>query len=677
MSESAAAGEPNPNNDNNIGGTAADAADASSSPSNYVVSSITDVTKENFLVQSNDLILRIPKAAWIAVDEEMTGICLPGTPRPSKADTPADRFPTLKKVSERYSIIQLGLCLFEEAGIIETPDGGERMSFHARRYKFTLFPPADNHTAREVTFNPSSIQFLAQNNMSFDHMVASGIPYVTKENAEQLMDKFYQKQTEAEDEKKPSTPRRKVKLVHLEDRNFHARSMASLREWLDAAIPQQDVDPNDQNAPPEGTSFLLPPCNSFLRRAMYESIEMEYPNLVVETSQGSQIRVLRLNPEERKLRKARMKREGWEKILSEKLGVYRVFLALTNACSGSGPSSQAEHMMLAPSIEEAMDTFVQENSVVNGRKVPLVVHNGLQDLLFLLTHFHKAGLPEAWPDCKQLIHSYFPVIYDTKCMASEFVARERRGGPTHLAAVYEQTLSSHPHWNRTFGSVDGDEQQQEHDAGWDAYMTGAAFCGLSYAIHDFLQFPPCESCRSQFELWNCDPSDEAFANMYGRNKIHFHLSPYTIDLESTGKDPMGTGMSRQSTYCVAGIEASVTTRDIARCLTGLVDADGVRVSYEIIWIDDRSFLAGAKLPNCQDTDLFSKHGTVVKNALLDTFRHGETIEVLEESEHELKGEQETGVGASIWNLWGMFGTQRKRSSEDEDAAPSAKRRRTS
>lgn len=96
----------------------------------HVVSSITDVTKENFIDQSNDLIQRISNAAWIAVDEEMTGISLPGTPRPSKADTPADRYPVLKKVPERYSIIQLGLCLFEEAGIAETPDGGERMNFH-------------------------------------------------------------------------------------------------------------------------------------------------------------------------------------------------------------------------------------------------------------------------------------------------------------------------------------------------------------------------------------------------------------------------------------------------------------------------------------------------------------------------------------------------------------------
>ncbi|CAJ1945089.1 unnamed protein product [Cylindrotheca closterium] len=640
-----------------------------------VVSSISDVTKENFVDQSNDLIQRISNAAWIAVDEEMTGISLPGTPRPSKADTPADRYSTLKKVSERYSIIQLGLCLFEEAGITETPDGGERMSFHVRRYKFTLFPPADNRMAREVTFNPSSIQFLAQNNMSFDHMVKSGIPYITKQDAEGLMDKYYEKQTEDDsgEKKTPSRGRSKVKLVHPEDRNLHARSMAALREWLDAAIQNHD---EAENAPPEGMSMLLPPCNSFLRRALYESIEAEYPNLVLET-QNSQIRVLRLNAEERTRRKARLQREGWENILQEKLGVYRVFLALTKACNGSSTSSQAEHMILASSVDEALTTFKPEDPAEGtARKVPLVVHNGLQDLLFLLTHFHNANLPESWHDCKQLIHSYFPVIYDTKCMATEHGSRENSRTPTHLSAVYEQTLSSHPQWNRTFqNGGDDDEQQQAHDAGWDAYMTGAAFCGLSYTIHDFLQFPPVQSCRSQFKLWNCDPNDEAFANMYGRNKIHFHLSPYTIDLESPGSDPMVNGMSRESTYRVAGIDSSVTTRDIMRCLTGLNDSDGVRVNYEIIWIDDTSFLAGAKIPNCEDKELLLKHGMIIENALSATFRGGEVIETVKDDASNKKEPQYSG---SIWNLWGIFGIQKKRCSIDnDDPAPNAKRRRTS
>ena len=196
-------------------------------------------------------------------------------------------------------------------------------------------------------------------------MVRSGIPFVTKDNANRLAEKFHEKQERLAKEERerlelrPSTSfndRRKVQLTRIEDKNFHARSMASLREWLDAAIilppptnmnnnnnndDDDDDDNNDQNDnndddddnnhdnnnAPEGASFLLPPCNSFLRRALYETIPKEYPNLVLETTQTSQIRVLRLNPQERQRRKERLLREDWERLLNEKVGMYRIFLA--------------------------------------------------------------------------------------------------------------------------------------------------------------------------------------------------------------------------------------------------------------------------------------------------------------------------------------------------------------
>jgi hypothetical protein len=65
--------------------------------------------------QSNDFIKHLPNASLISMDEEMTGIMLPPgmAGRPSKEDTPSDRYSTLKQIPERYSMIQLGICLFE------------------------------------------------------------------------------------------------------------------------------------------------------------------------------------------------------------------------------------------------------------------------------------------------------------------------------------------------------------------------------------------------------------------------------------------------------------------------------------------------------------------------------------------------------------------------------------
>ena len=75
-----------------------------------------NVTKSNFLKESLDFMEHLPKASWISLDEEMTGIMLPGgtAKRPLKDEAPAARYSSLKIVPERYSIIQLGICLFEQ-----------------------------------------------------------------------------------------------------------------------------------------------------------------------------------------------------------------------------------------------------------------------------------------------------------------------------------------------------------------------------------------------------------------------------------------------------------------------------------------------------------------------------------------------------------------------------------
>ena len=86
--------------------------------------------------------------------------------------------------------------------------------------------------------------------------------------------------------------------------------MASLREWLDSAIrprpragptnaDEDEVAERERKEKEEGKSLLLPPCNAFLRRALYESIGEEYPSLILEKADGNRIRVLRLNDEEK------------------------------------------------------------------------------------------------------------------------------------------------------------------------------------------------------------------------------------------------------------------------------------------------------------------------------------------------------------------------------------------
>ena len=419
----------------------------------------------------------------MAIDEEMTGISLPGSGRPNKTETPADRYLELKEVPERYSIIQLGVSLFHWIPEDEDEDGEvrnndqedeDRKQWRVRRYNFYMFPDRDSE--RDVTLSPGAVAFLNQYNMSFNKWIKEGIPFCTTEEANKILQKYVEKQIK-EDEKAEETPTqptveaasRRVELRRHEDIEFFSRCMASLREWLDGPTPPQ-------NPAVEGVCFLLPSCNSFMRRAFYEAIQQEYPSLVLENAgpdHPNQIRVWRLDEDERKRREERLRREAWENVVVNKIGIWRVFMALSYACRGIAADRRSA--AYAPSIDN-IDWNLPPNSFMTpmeSRKVPIVVHNGFMDIAFLMSHFVQNKLPPSLRECKELIGAHFPIVYDTKLVATECSPIQHNENTT-LGSMYDRIAYLEGLINRielVVTSVDA-PPDQEHEAAYDAHMTG-------------------------------------------------------------------------------------------------------------------------------------------------------------------------------------------------------------
>lgn len=111
---------------------------------------------------------------------------------------------------------------------------------------------------------------------------------------------------------------------------------AGLREWLDTAIVTVVLvsDDGEVQDSEEGKQYLLPPCNAFLRKALYQHIELEYPSLILENAGHQQIRVMRLSPEEQLAREKRLRKEAWESLIRDQLGVWRVYEAVRRTCNG-------------------------------------------------------------------------------------------------------------------------------------------------------------------------------------------------------------------------------------------------------------------------------------------------------------------------------------------------------
>lgn len=591
------------------------------------------------LQQSNDLIANLPHAAFVAIDEEMTGISLPNTPRPPKDDTPSERYKSLKLVPERYSIIQFGVALF----INKEDDIG----FIVKKYNFFLFPSGTNYS-REVTLNPGSIAFLKEHDMDFNLWTKAGIPFCTSAQAEDFMNKYRKKVQalmEVDQPQKPTDPTsRSIELTKPEDINFHARAMASLREWIDSS----------RSATNEGTSFLLPPANAFLRRALYESVGKEYPSLTLERYGANQIRVLRMTPGEREVRRQRQRKEIWESLIGEELGFWRVFYALSQANRGYLP---LKALALAASLDDVdvNDTMQLEPT----RKIPVVLHNGLMDMLFLMTHCHSPALPETFFECKALLASYFPLLYDTKVMATEGVSRHDNTVLTQLftSAVPEEVASDLQLEEDSNGAA-------AHEASHDAYMTGAVFYGLALAA----------APEDAIYPWTAGDHDETCRERYVKNKLYLMLTMYTIDLENLTDDPLSRGMHLDAAFRVSGSDPSVATRDIVRCLTSLTSPfPNTRLHFEIVWIDDTTFLVAARDEG--NVERLLTHGSMIEAALRDRFTASDVVglrQYLQAKEDDLL--QSKKRKATPWNLWKWLGFGGDDAVAEKEEHPNKRRR---
>lgn len=176
------------------------------------------------------------------------------------------------------------------------PTKKEVPEYTSRIYNFYLF---DSH--RDLTLASDTVQFLLENKMDFNKVFGEGISFTTVQQAEAMKKKFIENKMREKDEssedggKLNSTPKKseknKIKLTRTEDLAFVARTMASLREWIDADNGEEgnnteggenDPDTGVGARQTEGSSLVLPPCNAFLRRCLYETIEDEYPGLTLE-----------------------------------------------------------------------------------------------------------------------------------------------------------------------------------------------------------------------------------------------------------------------------------------------------------------------------------------------------------------------------------------------------------
>eukprot|EP00596_Hydrurales_sp_CCMP1899_P000518 CAMPEP_0119039126 /NCGR_PEP_ID=MMETSP1177-20130426/8452_1 /TAXON_ID=2985 /ORGANISM="Ochromonas sp, Strain CCMP1899" /LENGTH=545 /DNA_ID=CAMNT_0007002611 /DNA_START=63 /DNA_END=1700 /DNA_ORIENTATION=+ len=373
---------------------------------------------------------KIQSCAYLSFDLEMTGI-FPSDyrKRNKKNDDPDARYERMVPVASKYGIVQIGLCLFHEC---LQPDGSIVME--ASTYTFYLY--SDN--GADIALSASSISFLRANKMDFGKWISKGLNYANAKDEAYLRGKYL----DSEAKEAPSVDAVKkvdrIVLTKQFDIDYLSRNTTALDLYL---------------ADEEAKDFHFEKCNSYLRRVLYQYMEANHPLLTMQKSSDDRLQVLKL-------------------------------------------SDDAKQQHLAQTIEDnkksydsAMGFKLVFNEIISVKK-PIIGHNCMYDLMFMMRWLDgpfENGNMENLTDFKVKVNRLFPVIFDTKYIAiSGILGEEAKEMDSSLGELYQRVVVPSMAGTGTGASTpllrhapefeayysDGG---QFHDAGWDAYCTGALF----------------------------------------------------------------------------------------------------------------------------------------------------------------------------------------------------------
>eukprot|EP00397_Hematodinium_sp_SG-2012_P023889 GEMP01024849.1.p1 GENE.GEMP01024849.1~~GEMP01024849.1.p1 ORF type:complete len:564 (-),score=114.72 GEMP01024849.1:747-2291(-) len=367
----------------------------------------------------------VVKAKFAAVDLEMTGIFpRDDADRIVNGDTPAARYSKQRKTVREYSILQVGICLFEES-----EDG-----YIARPFNFYAFPrpvgvSTDKGKVQRVEnfqLDTSSIEFLRQNGMDFGRWISKGVTYVNKDCEEKLRAVYGMQESEKvelEEKRKP------VELTKKEDIEWLKDTMAKIKTFVDEGKVKE---------------MKLPKVNAFLVLALRLAVAEEFPQLEIDKRQVGQraweVERYAMNySEEEKKERAEARKKEYAESFDEHLGLRAVWKALGEA------------------------------------NIPIAIHNGYLDLLFV-SQALGFELPETLDLFKDALKQEIKgTFFDTKLLADRN-PKLLDCKSTNLGQLYEalQSKSDAPKITMPapFDSYVQDTTRY-HEAAYDALCTGA------------------------------------------------------------------------------------------------------------------------------------------------------------------------------------------------------------
>uniref|UniRef100_A0AAQ4P622 Poly(A)-specific ribonuclease PARN n=1 Tax=Gasterosteus aculeatus aculeatus TaxID=481459 RepID=A0AAQ4P622_GASAC len=314
----------------------------------------------------------------------------------------------------------------------------------------------------------SSIDFLASQGFDFNKVFCNGIPYLNQDEEVQLREQSEERRNQqANGVGTPSfiSPSSKGPAhVPEEHKDFINRVIGKVEALLTNSEKTLDLEP----------------CTGFQRKLIYQTLNWKFSKgLHVETVETEKkeryIQVIKVDDEERK-RREQQKREREQEELNDAVGFSRVI----HAISKSGKLVVGHNMLL--DVMHTIHQFYCPLPEVNPPTWRLIDKNNCHCSFFL----------QDLQDFKEVTMCVFPRLLDTKLMASTQPFKEMITN-TSLAELEKQVKEA-PFKSPQVETAEGfhsydTAQEQLHEAGYDAYITGLCFISMANYLGSFLTPP--------------------------------------------------------------------------------------------------------------------------------------------------------------------------------------------
>ncbi|ORC89248.1 putative ribonuclease [Trypanosoma theileri] len=450
------------------------------------------VTRDNFPAIFPKFVELLQTCDFYSFDEEMTGINTPELPE-SMTDSPEESYRAKCTVASRYNIIQVGICLFhkDNKNSKSTPT-----QYIARPFNFILFPNhSDDFTieerSRDVVLSPSSLAFLRRHDMNFQSWIYYGIAYCDKVQEEALRKKHQERYKELSQNNNNNNNNNNNKdqgidIMTEEEKKWFDNAVSTVRTFSDRIQDTLNrVKEKNKDFPlskielaatmdllqSSGREIFLTPVKSKTVREYFKQyVEKHFNNVLISfRRQGSSFTgiVRAIFPEERA--RLEKKEENFKKReLTDMLGFRLIFKALVES------------------------------------EKPCVGHNCFADILFLFASL-ESSLPDTLPEFKERLGKMFPIIFDTRYIASrQDYFPLGRFGSRYLGGFFEEygfnsaniqvklplgfeaydamTTEKGERNSSSSGSSSGNNNKNNngltHEAGYDALLTGTLLLNL-------------------------------------------------------------------------------------------------------------------------------------------------------------------------------------------------------